>query len=106
MPLNLRSRYSGLPVYEAQAPDKTSRATVAMRLTPGAGQEAERYEHLLSGDESVESLAWRYYGSSITWWRILDANALVFPTDMRTGSPVSIPSAAEAGRVVRTRSFG
>jgi hypothetical protein len=60
---------------------------------------------MLTGVESLEYLAWRFYGRSTAWWQIADANALVFPLDYRAGTSVALPQPSGVGRVLRTRSF-
>lgn len=105
MPVPLNSRYHGLPVHDAPGADGTERPAVAIRPGPSEPTEAA-YNHLLTGAEGMEYLAWRFFGSSQAWWRIADANPLVFPTDLRPGTALAIPGAADVGRVRRTRSFG
>jgi hypothetical protein len=61
--------------------------------------------HRLSGVETIEYLAWHYYGRSAVWWRIADANPLVFPLDYRPGATVRVAPAGAINRVLRTRKF-
>src|SRR5262245_27268134 len=75
MPIPLSSRYYGPPVYDAADDTGLTHPTVAIRLS-GPTSAASVYQHILTAGETVEYLAWRYYGSSAAWWRIADANAL------------------------------
>jgi phage tail protein X len=60
---------------------------------------------MLTGVESLEYLAWRFYGRSTAWWHIADANPLIFPLDYRPGMSVTLPQSTGVGRVLRTRTF-
>jgi hypothetical protein len=83
-----------------------SHATIAIRppTPPAAG--VTIYRHLVSGVETIEYLAWRYYGDSSLWWRIAEANSVQYPFDLSPGSYINISGANDLGTVVRTRSFG
>ncbi len=104
MPVALNSRYHGVPVYDAADAGGAVHPTIGMRPAP-PGPAAALYQHIVVGDQSLEYLAWRYLGSSQAWWRIADANPLVFPLDLPSGARVAIPSAGEVGRVERSRRF-
>jgi hypothetical protein len=104
MPVTNTSRYFGLAVYEAEGADGVSHPTVPIRPSPPPPRE-NFYRHPLTGVEDIEYLAWRFFGSSDSWWRIAEANQLIFPLDLRPGMTVAIPSPGEVGRVVRTRRF-
>jgi hypothetical protein len=105
MPLSVNSRYAGLPIYEANDANQVSHATVAIRapvpLPPGSAS----VRHLTVGVDTFEYIAWRYLGSSDAWWRICEANALVFPLDLPPATAVNVPAAGDVGRITRTRSF-
>jgi len=105
MPVTNTSRYFGLVVYEAEDAGGVSRPTVSIRPTSPPPRDTTFYRHPLTGVEDIEYLAWRFFGSSDAWWRIAEANELIFPLDLRPGMTVSIPSPGEVGRVVRTRRF-
>lgn len=105
MPVSIGSRYQSLPIYEAADAEGEINATIGLRPTPPPPQTVEVYQHILSGAENVEYLAWRYYGTSTAWWRIADALPVIFPLDIPTGATVSIPSGEDIGRVIRTRRF-
>lgn len=104
MPVSSTSRYFGLDVFEAPNPAGELQATVAMRLAP-ATQDTTVYQHTVSALETLEYLAWQSYRPSEAWWRIADANPLVFPLDWKPGDAVAIPVGSQRGRVERTRKF-
>jgi hypothetical protein len=105
MPVSLSSRYSGQPIFDASDAQGKTHPTIAIRpyVSPPPGTVV--YNHILVGDEDMEYLAWRYFGSSSAWWQIADTNPLVFPLDPDSGSPVAIAGPGEVGFVQRTRSF-
>ncbi len=102
MALNNRSRYNGHPAFTATDRNGVARTTLPMRvpldLTTG-----DHFQHTVAVNQSMEFLANRYYGDSELWWRIADANPLVFPLDVSSGERLSVPSAATIGSIIRTR---
>ena len=105
MPVSRTSRYHNLPTYEATDEKGNSHANIGIRLDGAATPDPNIFQHILTGLETIEYLAWRYYDSSEMWWRIADAGPPVFPLDLPTGYPVSVPSRDAVGRVQRTRRF-
>jgi hypothetical protein len=105
MPVSANSRYYGLRIYEATDAEGEVHATVAMRLAPTAPTPPTVYQRVLVGLETLEYAAWDYYRASDAWWRIADANPLVFPLDWRPGMRLNLPAATNKGRVERTRRF-
>ena len=105
MPIAIRSRYA--PAAIQQEPDKQGVAQTSLpaRRHEPVDPAAARSRHVLTGTETLETLAWRYAGSSDGWWRIADANPLVFPLDWRPGQVVEILGSGDAGRIVRDRRF-
>lgn len=103
MPVNVRSRYWALAPIEAAGSDGTPVAGLPIRPVPPVVKAT--VDHRLMGNETLESLAARFYGRSAGWWHIADANPLVFPLDWRPGAAVSLPQGQGVGRVLRTRSF-
>lgn len=105
MPISNTSRYFGLVVYEAVDAQQVSRPTLPIRpfTPPPAG--TTFFQHVVTGVENIEYLAWRYYGASDSWWRIAEANGLMFPFDLVPGMTVNIPAAGDVGRIVRSRRF-
>jgi hypothetical protein len=106
MPLFINSRYYNQVVYDAPDPSGVTHPTIGIRQPTPPPPGTTMYQHLVSGVETIEYLAWRYYGNSSYWWRIAEANGLTFPIDIPTGSTLKIPGAGDLGTVVRNRSFG
>jgi hypothetical protein len=104
MPVSSNSRYFGLPVFEAPDSLGQPHPSIAMRPEP-TGQPPVVYQHTVAALETLEYLAGSTYHSSEAWWRIADANPLVFPLDWRPGSIVTLPVRTDRGRVDRTRRF-
>ena len=104
MAVPVTSRYRGLALYEATGADGTVHATVPARLHPPATV-GTPYFHTVVAGETIESLAYRYLGSSEAWWQLADANPAVFPTELAPGASLVIPTGAEPGLLTRTRSF-
>ena len=103
MPVDVTSRYWALESYDAPAPGGT---TTALPIRPNVELRAdELINHRLTGVETLEYLAWRYYGRSSAWWRVADANPLKFPLDFQPGVAVKIAPAGTINRVLRTRNF-
>lgn len=105
MPLPLTSRYHGAPVYPARDAEGEVHPTVGIRPPTPPAPGTQMFRHRVTGLESLEYLAWRYYGTSEQWWRIAEANALVFPLDLKPGAPLAIPAPDDLGRVTRDRRF-
>jgi hypothetical protein len=105
MPVSPTSRYFGLTVYSAADDRGETHATVAIRPHQPPPADAFRYRHVVNGAEDIEYLAWRYLGDSRQWWRIAEANALMFPLDIRPGVPLTIALTDQVGRIVRDRTF-
>jgi nucleoid-associated protein YgaU len=105
MPVSITSRYYLSDVYDADDAQGVSHATIAIRPPTPPDPSTVLYSHMVTGSETIEYLAWRYYGDSSLWWQIAEANDLIFPTDIKAGMALSIPSASNLGTVVRNRSF-
>lgn len=105
MPVSITSRYYLSPVYDATDAEGATHATIAIRPPTPPDATVTMYSHLVSGVETIEYLAWRYYGDSSQWWQIAEANGLIFSTDIKPGMTLSIPSSSNLGTVVRNRSF-
>jgi hypothetical protein len=103
MPVDVRSRYRLLPSYTVVDRRGTTTALPERPLVPITDADADLYNHRLTGVETLEYLAWRYFGDSNAWWYIADANPLTFPLDHRPGTTIKIARGSEVGRVVRTR---
>ena len=105
MPVSITSRYYRLPVYAAADANRISHPTVAIRPPTPPGPDTTLYRHIVTGVETMEYLAWRYYGDSRLWWRIAEANATRFPLDLPAATALDIPAANDLGTVVRDRRF-
>ncbi|OYY91546.1 MAG: hypothetical protein B7Y45_03035 [Sphingomonas sp. 28-66-16] len=105
MPVAIRSRYAAATLQQAPDSDGVDRAALPARLHQPPDPAAARSRHALTGTETLETLSWRYGGTSDGWWRIADANPLIFPLDWRPGQVVEILGTGDAGRVVRDRRF-
>ena len=105
MPVSITSRYYLTPVYNAPDAEGVSHATIAIRPPRPPASTTTLYTHLVSGVETIEYLAWRYYGDATLWWKIAEANGLIFATDIKPGMTLSIPAISDIGTVVRNRSF-
>lgn len=55
--------------------------------------------------EEIDLLARRYYGDESLWWRILDANPLFYPLDLKAGDVINLPAPGPATKITRARSF-
>ena len=105
MPVSITSRYYKLPVYAAAAANRISHPTVAIRPPTPPDPDTTLYRHIVTGVETMEYLAWRYYGDSRLWWRIAEANTTRFPLDLPAATALDIPAANDLGTVVRDRRF-
>jgi nucleoid-associated protein YgaU len=101
MPVPINSRYASLPIHDAPAPDGTTHPTIGLRPPPDPS--GGPFKHRVVGGETIESIANRYLGSSDAWWRIADANPLVFPMDLTPGQMLVIPDGSSPRRVSRSR---
>ncbi len=104
MPVKPESRFADLPVHQVQAPDGTTRQVIALRLQRPI-LESDRAQHRVTQGETVDLLAQRFYGSDTLWWRILDANPVVYPLDVAPGDDLEVPASGPATRVTRARRF-
>ena len=103
MPVDVTSRYWSFGSYSVTTDrGDTSALPERPRRAPS---DDELYNHRLTGVETIEYLAWRYFGNSVAWWHVADANELAFPLDHRPGATIKIPPVSAIGRVRRTRSF-
>src|SRR2546423_13757501 len=104
MPAKADSRFMGLPVLRVLAPDGVVRQVIALRLRrpPVTGDEAP---YQVKDGEPIDLLAQRFYGEGGLWWRILDANPLVYPLDISSDQTLKVPARGPATRATRARSF-
>lgn len=59
--------------------------------------------HVVTGLDTMESIAARYYARSEAWWHIADTNPARFPLDLHPGEQLQLPQSSGVGRVLRTR---
>ncbi len=105
MPVAIRSRYATIPVRQEPDRDGRARAMLPARLYGAPPSAAAQSRHALTGTETLETLSWRYGGNSDGWWRLADANRLLFPLDWRPGDVVDVIGSGDTGRIVRDRRF-
>jgi len=105
MPVIITSRYYQSLVYDATDAQQVSHPTIALRPPTPPSPGTLLYSHLITGIETIEYLAWRYYGDSKLWWRIAEANGLRFPLELTPGTSLNIPAVNDIGTVVRNRRF-
>ncbi|GAA4699556.1 hypothetical protein [Phytohabitans rumicis] len=105
MTVPITSRYRGLDVYAAADATGTVHPTVAIRRYAPPPAALVTYQHLVTGLDGIEDVAWRFFQDSEAWWRIADTNPLAFPLDLRPGQVVSVPATGQPGRISRERVF-
>jgi hypothetical protein len=103
MPVSPDSRFASLPVLQVVAPDGGTRNVVALRLQRPVLESPTR--HRVVQGEGLDLVALRLLGSEGLWWRILDANPLVYPLDIQPGAVLAIPQPGPATQITRARSF-
>lgn len=104
MPVKPNSRFAHLPVLQAVAPDGTSRRVIALRLErPAVGGDVTRYR--VTQGEAIDLLTRRFYGDERLWWRVLDANPVIYPLDIEPGEVLDVPAPGPATRITRARKF-
>jgi nucleoid-associated protein YgaU len=104
MPVTPDSRFAGLPILEVTAPDGTTRNVIALRIGQLPTPQSTTPFRVRQGDE-LDLLAKRFLGDERLWWRILDANPLVYPLDIAPGDVIGLPDAGPATTIVRARTF-
>jgi len=86
------SRYYGLPVLEYQAPDGSPIRYVKRRFIPQPSAFATLVSHSVQQGDRIDTIAARYLGDPLYYWRIADANLAVRPDDaLVDGKSVKIP---------------
>lgn len=49
-------------------------------------------DHLVTGSDRIDIIAYRYYKDPVLWWCIAKVNGLeIFPTDLKVGSTITVP---------------
>ena len=95
MAVTLYSRYYGLGTVTSDG-----KVSLAQRPIPPLVDYPDSLEHTVVGGETLDLLAFRYYGREDLWWRIADANPGRFPLDWAAGDTIVIPPLRVATRTV------
>jgi len=90
------SRYHDVGTIEVDG-----KVSLRQRRPPPTEAYPDAIEHTVVGRETLESIAFRYYGREDLWWRIADANPGRFPLDWAAGDVVRIPPIRVATRTPR-----
>jgi nucleoid-associated protein YgaU len=54
------------------------------------------FGHVVDGGERLDHIAWRYYRDAERFWRICDANFVLWPNDLlQAGQTIVIPPSEE-----------
>lgn len=101
MTSNIRSRYRNLVPVELPGPTGPVTSLPIRRALPRST--GETVPHVVTGLDTIESIAARYYGRSDAWWHVADANPARFPLDLNPGEQLRLPQSTGVGRVLRTR---
>jgi hypothetical protein len=105
MPVSPRSRHARQPTQQAPDATGTPRTLLPIRRHVPPSSALPRYSHLITGAETLESLAWRTQNNSEAWWRLADGNPLRFPLDWRPGDKLDVVALSSPGQVQRDRRF-
>jgi len=92
-PQAFSSRYAGL---EPVAVD--DRISLAQRPPAMDPLPPDSILHTIVGSETLDLLAWQYYGREDLWWRIADANPTLRPFELQPGQVIAIPPLRVATR--------
>jgi nucleoid-associated protein YgaU len=92
-PLAFSSRYRGL---ETIAID--DRVSLAQRPPAADPLPPDSIIHTVIGRETIDLLAFKYYGREELWWRIADANPSLAPFALTPGQTIAIPPLRVATR--------
>jgi nucleoid-associated protein YgaU len=84
--LSLYSRYRDLPAVSVDG-----RVSLTQRPPASATLPPDSIIHTVIGRETLDLLAYRYYGREDLWWRIADANRGIDAFALRPGQTLAIP---------------
>jgi nucleoid-associated protein YgaU len=93
MAVTLYSRYYGLDTVTIDG-----QPSLAERPIPPIVDYPDSLLHVVKAGETLDLLAFVYYGREDLWWRIADANPTRFPLDWAPGDTVVIPPLRVATR--------
>jgi phage tail protein X len=86
MAVTIYSRYYGLATVVVNGVP-----SLALRPMPPVATYPDALIHTVLAGETLDLLAFRYYGREDLWWRIADANPGVVAPDISPGDSLSIP---------------
>jgi hypothetical protein len=95
-PFAPQSRYSGVALALLQLrPGEPGVVYVRRRFIPAPGALAIAGRHVVASSDRPDSLAAKYFGDPLLYWRIADANAVVDPNELTDvlGRRLDIPLA-------------
>jgi len=93
MAVTIYSRYYGLDTVRIDG-----QTSLALRPIPLLVDYPDSLLHVIRVGETLDQLAFIYYGREDLWWRIADANPGRFPLDWAPGDTVVIPPLRVATR--------
>ena len=96
MALSLYSRYRKLDTVSADG-----RVSLSQRPAPSSVVPQDSIIHTVIGRETLDLIAWKYYGREDLWWRIADANPDLMPLALAPGQLLAIPPLRVATRTER-----
>jgi nucleoid-associated protein YgaU len=73
---DLDSRYAGTPTVTRRLADGRTLTYLQRRFIPDSDQLVAMAWHEVEAGDRLDALASRYYGNSLLWWRIADANGV------------------------------
>ncbi|HEY0183328.1 MAG TPA: tail protein X [Rhodopila sp.] len=86
------SRYYGLPVLEYRTPDGRVLRYVRRRFIPQPSAFPTLVSHNVQQGDRIDTIAARYLGDPLLYWRIVDANLGVRPGEtLVDGQSIRIP---------------
>ncbi|HEX7151248.1 MAG TPA: hypothetical protein VF618_07150 [Thermoanaerobaculia bacterium] len=61
------------------------------------GRATPRHGHVVGESERLDHIAWRYYRDAERFWRVCDANVVLWPDDLvdEAGRTIAIPASEE-----------
>lgn len=92
----LSSRYQGLPLVAVDGKVSLAQRPPAVQPLP-----PDSVLHTVIGSETLDLLAWKYFGREDLWWRIADANPGLTPFTLVPAQTIAIPPLRVATRTGR-----
>ena len=96
MPPSLASRYRNVPLVVVDG-----RTSLGQRAPTTDPIPQDSIIHTVIGHETLDMLAYKYYGREDLWWRIADANRGADPVALAQGQTLAIPPLRTATRTSR-----